>query len=64
VEHGDLADRKDLPILVAAVRERCEWPVTFNVVDFVPGHPDVTVPRPGDFIQGVRAVLTHMEVTK
>lgn len=64
VQHGDLADRKDLAILVAAVRERCEWLVTFNVGDFVPGHPDVTVLRPGDFIQRVRTVLTHMDAAK
>jgi hypothetical protein len=55
-----IADPKDLPILVAAVRERCQWLVTFNVDDFVPGHPDVTVLRSGAFIQRVRSVLTHM----
>ena len=63
-ERRDLADRKDLPILVAAVRERCEWLVRFNVDDFVPGHPDVKVLRPGDFIQRVRSVLTHMNSTE
>jgi predicted nucleic acid-binding protein len=29
--HKDIADPKDLPILGAAVRERCQWLVTFNV---------------------------------
>lgn len=63
---GDLApfesaaDPKDLPILVAAVRERCPWLVTFNVRHFRPGHPAVTVLRPGDFIQSVREQLTAL----
>lgn len=54
------ADPKDLPILVAAVRERCPWLVTFNVRHFRPGHPAVTVLRPGDFIQSVREQLTAL----
>lgn len=58
--YGGIADPEDLPILVAAVRERCQWLVTFNVDDFVPGHPDVKVLRPGAFIQRVRSVLTRM----
>lgn len=32
--YGDIADPKDLPILVSAIRERCQWLVTFNVDDF------------------------------
>jgi len=61
--HKGIADPKDLPILMAAVRERCQWLVTFNVDDFQPGHPDVTVLRPGAFIQRVRTVLTHLDLT-
>lgn len=63
---GDLAPYegaagpKDLPILVAAVREKCPWLVTFNVRHFQPGYPDVTVLRPGDFIQRVREMLTAL----
>jgi predicted nucleic acid-binding protein len=60
--YEDIADPKDLPILGAAVRERCQWLVTFNVGDFEPGHPDVTVLRPGAFIQRVRTVLTYMDL--
>jgi hypothetical protein len=62
--HGAIADPKDLPILGAAVRERCQWLVTFNVDDFEPGHPDVTVLRPGAFVQRVRSVLTHLDLTR
>jgi hypothetical protein len=52
-----LADPEDLPILVAAVQERCPWLVTFNLRHFQPGHPSVTVLRPGDFIVRVRELL-------
>jgi hypothetical protein len=57
--HG-LADPKDLPILVAAVREGCPWLVTFNVRHFQPGHPSVTILRPGGFVQRVRGLLAHL----
>lgn len=59
-----MADPKDLPLLVAAVQERCQWLVTFNVDDFAPGHPDVAVLPPGVFIQRVRTVLTHLDVVR
>jgi hypothetical protein len=49
--HAGLADPKDLPILVAALL------VTFNVKDFQPGHPDVTVSRPGELVRRVRDLL-------
>jgi len=62
--YAGIAHPKDLPILVAAVRERCEWLVTFNGDDYLPGHPDVAVLRPGAFIQCVRALLTHMDLAK
>ena len=55
-----LADPKDLPILVTAIREQCPWLVTFNVRDFHPGHPQVKVLRPGEFIWVVRDLLTWL----
>jgi hypothetical protein len=60
--HAGLADVKDLPILVAALREKCPWLVTFNVRHFQPGHPDVTVLRPGEFVLRVRDLLAHLTV--
>jgi len=60
--HAGIADPKDLPLLVAAVREGCPWLVTFNVRHFQPGHPDVTVLRPGDFVLRVRDLLTRLTV--
>ena len=39
--YTDLANPKDLPILVTALREACPWLVTFNVRHYLPGHPSV-----------------------
>jgi len=58
--HAGLADPKDLPILVAARREDCPWLVTFNIRHFQPGHPDVTVLRPGEFLLRVRDRLAGL----
>lgn len=55
-----LGDPKGSPILAAAVREGCPWLVTFNVRHFQPGHPSVTVARPGEFVQHVRALLAFL----
>jgi len=57
--HG-LADPKDLPILVAALREQCPMLVTFNRRHFQPGHPDVLILRPGEFIQRTRYLLSQL----
>jgi hypothetical protein len=56
--YAGLADPKDLPILVAAIRERCPWLVSFNVRHYQPGHPAVTVLRPGDFVLRLRGLLS------
>ena len=58
--HRGLADPKDLPILVAAKQQNCPWLVTFNLRHFVPGHPDIEVLKPGDFILRVRDQLAHL----
>jgi len=58
--YEEAADPKDLPIMVAAVREECSWLVTFNVRHFRPGHADVIVLRPGDFVQRVRGLLAAL----
>ncbi|MCJ7626560.1 MAG: hypothetical protein MUO76_23965, partial [Anaerolineaceae bacterium] len=60
LSYQGLADPKDLPILVAALREKCTWLVTFNMSDYQPGHPNVTVLRPGDFIMRIREQLTKL----
>lgn len=58
--HTGRAHPKDLTILVAAVESGCPWLVTFNVRDFQPGHPAVTVLRPGDFVLRVRDLLARL----
>lgn len=55
--HEGMADPKDLPVLVAAVREKCPWLVAFNIRDCQPGHPDVVVLKPGEFISRIREQL-------
>jgi hypothetical protein len=55
-----LADSKDLPILVTGIKHNCRWLVTFNVSDYHPGHPNVTVVRPGDFVRHVRSLMAHL----
>lgn len=57
-----MGDPKDMPLLATAVRETCPWLVTFNVRHFHPGHPEVTVLQPGEFILRVRDLLTRMAV--
>jgi len=58
--HAGRADPKDLPILLAALRENCPWLLTFNTRHYRPGHPDVTVLRPGDFVMRVRDLLARL----
>ena len=57
---GGRAHPKDLPILVAAVREQCDVLVTFNECDFRPGHPDVEVVTPGVLVQRVRRLVAQV----
>ncbi len=56
-----LADPKDLPILVAALKSGCPWLVTFNLRHYRPGHPNVKVLRPGGFVRRVREALAYMQ---
>ena len=57
-----LADPKDLPILVAAVRGGCPWLVTFNVRHFRPGHLAVQALPPGELILRVRGRLAGLRI--
>jgi len=59
-DFAGLADEKDLPILVAALREKCSWLVTFNGRHFQPGHPDITILKPGAFLTEVRYLLSRL----
>lgn len=55
-----LADEKDLPILVVALREQCSWLITHNVRHFQPGHSAIAVLRPGEFLWRVREHLATL----
>ncbi len=55
-----LADVKDLPILVAAIQSNVPYLVTFNIRHYQPGHPDVIVLRPGEYLSRVREKLTYL----
>ena len=59
--HTGLADAKDLSILVAALREKCSWLVTFNGRHCHPGHPAVTVLPAGAFVQRMRHLLAQLQ---
>jgi hypothetical protein len=60
--HAGLVHAKDLPILVAAVREQSPWLVTLNGLHFSPGYPSLTILRPGEFVLHVRDLLTRLTV--
>lgn len=65
-ESGDLlpyasqANPKDLPILVAALRERCPYLLTFNVRHYSPPANIITVQQPGEFLHTVRLLLSQL----
>lgn len=59
-DFAEPAHPKDLPILAAAVLNGCPWLATFNVRHYVPGHPNVRVLQPGQFISAVRGRLVGL----
>jgi hypothetical protein len=59
-QYAGLADISDLPILVAAIKAGCPWLVSFNIRHYRPGHPNVTVLPPGDFLLRVRDQLANL----
>jgi hypothetical protein len=51
------ADPKDLPILAAALKERCSYLLTFKVRHLTPTTPDIIVQQPSGFLMTVRSLL-------
>jgi len=51
------ADPKDLPILVAALKEGCSYLLTFNVRHFSPTTRDIIIQQPSGFLITVRSLL-------
>jgi len=57
------ADPKDLPILVAALREGCLYLLTFNVRHFTPTSDLIKVLRPGELLLTIRSLLSTLDIT-
>lgn len=60
VEYAGLANPTDLPIMVAAIREECSYLTTFNIRHYQPGHPSVTVLKPGGLVLRIRYLLARL----
>ena len=58
--YSGLANPRDLPVLVAALRNECAYLVTFNLRHYQPGHLKVVVFRPGELVLRVRELLTRL----
>ena len=58
--HAGRADWKDVPHLACALKHDCAYLVTYNTKDYTPGHSDVQVVRPGEFVRRVRGQLTGL----
>lgn len=54
------ADPKDLPLLVAALRERCAYLLTFNVRHYFPAANAIVVQPPGNFLFTIRNLLSQI----
>lgn len=62
--HRGCADEKDLPILVAAHREKCGLFATYNLRHYQPGIPGISVFTPGDLVLKVRYLLNGLSTLK
>ena len=64
VAYEGQADPKDLPILVAAIKEGCSHLLTFNVRHFNPTYPKIILQPPSSFLLTVRSLLGMLEDVK
>lgn len=60
IPHTGQADPKDLPILVAALREGCDYLLTFNTRDYKHSPASIKVQRPGEFLMSTRNLLSRL----
>lgn len=56
------ADPKDLPLLVAALRENSSHLLTFNLRHYFPTPDAIKVQRPGEFLQSIRRLLSQLSI--
>ena len=54
------ADPKDLPILVAALKEGCSYLLNFNIRHFSPTTHDIIIQQPSGFLITVRSLLSML----
>jgi hypothetical protein len=57
---GPVAERKDLPILAAALYVNCAFLTTYNLRHYQPGLPGIVVLKPGDLVLRVRYLLSQL----
>ena len=55
-----MAHPADTPILAAAHQYGCPYLVTFNTRHYQPGHPEVAVLPPGEFLMQIRDLLAQL----
>jgi len=60
IPYAGQADPKDLPILVAALKQRCRFLLTFNTHHYAPATEEIIVQPPGDFVTTVRTLLVQL----
>lgn len=53
------ADPKDLPLLAAALRDQCNYFLSFNVRHYFPTGNSIIVQRPGEFLGVIRQLLSQ-----
>ena len=57
-----MAHPKDLPILTSAIKSRADYLVTFNTRHYFPvRESNLAVLQPGEMLQKIRLILTHLE---
>jgi len=61
-KYSSMAHPKDLPILTSAIKSRADYLVTFNTKHYFPvRESNLAVLQPGEMLQKIRLILTHLE---
>ncbi|KAA3655880.1 MAG: PIN domain-containing protein [Calditrichaeota bacterium] len=61
MNYEKMADEKDLPILIAALKTNAQFLVTFNIKDFFPDPSlGLEVLKPGDLLKRIRTRLREL----
>jgi predicted nucleic acid-binding protein len=60
-KYRHMAHPKDLPILTSAIKSRADYLVTFNTKHYFPVREcNLAVLQPGEMLQKIRLILTHL----